>query len=214
MCWLQHAALLRHYPQFLLVVLAALGLVECVAGFRAWGFLRGINGLFLGAAIGLMVCLVLLHSPLMAIVGLIVGGIGGPVLFVTVEPIGAFFVGVSTGASFIWVLSAAIHQPLNGLISTAMAIAGLATAYATVVGGRRAIMILTALAGAQQLAATAMAYLYPDDGQAVVSLPEVGVLLLLAAAGLAIQFATNRAVPQSARTEASNSLPAPSRLHS
>lgn len=193
MCWLQTAELLRHYPPFLLAILAVLGLVECFCGAWAWKFLRGFNGVFAGAFVGALLGLVLLRSPFMAVAGLVAGAVGGAALFATVEFVGTFGVSLATGASSVAVVCEIAHVPLTLTVAIGMAFAGLATAGAAVVGGRRAIVVVTALAGAQQLAAIALAWARPEASAPVFTVGELGIFVALAGLGLAVQW---RDLPQ------------------
>jgi hypothetical protein len=190
MCWLQHAALLRHYPHVLLLLMAALGLVECFFGFRAWGFLRGANGMLVGGLAALLAGIWLLHSPVLAIVGLVLGAVGGAILFATVECVGTFAISFFTGASCTWVLAVAAQVTIGTVVVGVIIAAGMVTAGAAVVGGGRAIIVLTALAGGQQLAAISMAYWYPETAGPVISLPELAIILILAGVGMTVQFFT------------------------
>jgi hypothetical protein len=194
MCWLQNAADLRHLPHFLLMFLALPGLVECFAGFRAWRFLLGLNGVLVGVPAGFFLGLFLLHDPAMALVAVALGAIGGAVIFATVMPVGTFIVAGISGFSFTLSVATLIHVPANTLVSGLALGIGLAAAGIALLALRPAIIVLSILAGAYQLAGVAAAYLYPSETmEARAMVPtQIAVFVVLAAGGLVTQWATNR----------------------
>ncbi|MEI8196702.1 MAG: hypothetical protein WCI73_12460 [Phycisphaerae bacterium] len=192
MCWLFSTTDLWRYPRGVLLVLAVLALVECFAGFRAWRFLLGLNGAILGFCAGVFLGLAT-QSPILLPIVALAGLAGGASLFAMVEPVGMFVFAACTGISLACIWGGATHIPLAVVFPLA-AVAGLLAALACGAVGRGVILILTAIAGAQQISNVAAAYLWsvdaPGNLRGMVGLREVGIFVVLAGAGLAVQYFT------------------------
>ena len=191
MCWLQQSTQLWYYPTFLLYPLLVIACIECFAGYRAWRFLIGLNGGVLGFVVGAVLCM-LLGVPMLVLLGAIAGAIAGVALFVGIVPLGSFVFSLGSAASLAIHLCRIGGIPVHWFMPIA-ASAGLAGAVAAQFVPRPAMIAIAAVAGAQQIAAAWHAYYLPGNSaplQDVVVPSELAAFIILAAAGLLIQFAT------------------------
>ena len=190
MCWLQQSAQLWSYPTFLLVPLMVIGCIECFAGYRAWRFLLGLNGAVLGFVAGAMLSM-LLGAPILMLVGAVAGAVGGAALFVGIAPLGTFIFAFGSMASLTILLAQIGGAPPRWIMPLAGA-AGVAGAAAALAGCRPFMIAIAAVAGAQQIAGAWRAH---DLPRGTLPLPdavtpsEAAAFIVLAAAGLLLQFA-------------------------
>lgn len=193
MCWLQQSAQLWHYPTFLLYPLLVIACIECFAGYRAWRFLIGFSGGVLGFVTGVVLCM-LLGVPMLVLLGACAGAVTGVALFAGVVPLGSFVFILGSIASSVILFGRVVGAPPHPVMAIA-AVAGLAGAVAAIAFCRPAIITVAAVAGAQQITSVWHAYSLPCDSipsPDVVDPSEWSAFIVLATAGLLIQFATSR----------------------
>ena len=194
MCWLCQSAQLWYFPSFLLVPLMLVAGLECFAGYYTWRFLIGLNGAVIGFVAGAMLGM-LLGPPMLVLLGAIAGALGGAALFYRVVPLGSFVFTFSSAGSLAIILGRAAFIPANWLMLVAVG-TGLTSAIVVLTGRRAVMIVIAAIAGAQQIAGAWRAYFLPGD---CVPLPHVippsewAGFVTLAAVGLMVQFATSRA---------------------
>ena len=196
MCWLQQSAQLWYCPTFLLYPLLVIAGIECFAGYYAWRFLIGVNGAVLGFVAGAVVGM-MLGNPMLALLGAFAGAVGGAALFIGILPLGSFVFAFGSAASLAVLLGRVAGLPAVCYVLIA-AIGGVACGLWALSAGRPAIIVLAAIAGAQQIAGVWQAYWLPVDSTPlpdVMAGSEWMIFLALAAAGLFIQFATSHKAP-------------------
>jgi hypothetical protein len=190
MCWLQQSTQLWYWPTFLLIPLSILALVECFAGSWAWRFLLGLNGAVFGFVTGALLC-AMFGAPMLAIVGALAGAVAGAALFAGNAKIGGFIFAFGSGASLTMVVAHSIGTGGTEIMFFS-GCTGLAAAVASLKVWRPAITVITAVAGAHQVASAWRAYHFPRDSVPMLNatdMPELIAFLALAVAGLLVQFA-------------------------
>ncbi|GEM_PF-6514030 len=193
MCWLQQSVQLWYYPTFLLYPLVVIACVECFAGYHAWRFLIGLNGGIIGFVVGAVACL-MLSIPLLSPLAAFAGVIAGVALFAGIVPVGSCVFAWGSVTSLTLLLGRFGGVPVNWLYPVAAA-AGTAGAFAAMTVRRPAMIALTAVAGAHQIVSAWHARSFSSDS---IPLPDVNdpaewaAVIVLAAAGLLIQFTTSR----------------------
>jgi hypothetical protein len=193
MFWVQQSAQLWHYPVFLLPPLLILACIECFAGYRAWQFLIGVNGAILGFVCGAVICM-LLGVPLLVLLGAVAGAFAGIALFLGVTPLGSFVFAFGSAASLAILVARIIGISSNWMMPIAV-VAGLTGAVGVLAGRKPVMIVIAAIAGAQQIVSGWGAYFAPWDSvpvSGVVTPSEWVVFIILSSIGLCIQFATFR----------------------
>jgi hypothetical protein len=193
MCWLQQSAELWRYPTFLLWPLLLIACIECFAGYHAWRFLLGVNGTVLGFIAGAFLG-VLTTMPLLMLLFALAGAVAGAALFANMVPLGSVVFAFGSTASLVILIGRIAGCPQGLHVSLAL-FAGILAAIATLTIRRPVMIVLAAIAGAQQIAVAWTAWRLPPDAIPLfncVSPAEWKLFLVLAPLGLLIQFVTSR----------------------
>jgi hypothetical protein len=208
MCWLHQSAQLWTYPSFLLVPLMILGCIECFAGYRAWRFLLGVNGAVLGFAAGAMLG-VTSGTVALVVIGALGGALMGAGLFAGIVPVGSCVFAFASAASLTSLVGHIAGSPVHLMVPIAVA-AGLGGALAAILACRPFMIVLAAVAGAQQLASAWCAYYAPYDRAPLtdeLTFSEFAGFMTLAAVGMLLQFSTSPAASALAAKQEEMRLP-------
>jgi hypothetical protein len=184
------------------LVLIALGLISCFAGYRLFRVLLALYGFALGAGLGaVMASSFAGEQLLLTLAGAAIGGLAGAVLMVVLYFVGVFGMGAVAGALLVNLLAGAVGfdipivllfvvAPIGGLL--AMLLQRVAIVLATALAGAWAVIgVGAALVGGPSVPLTTV-YGRPGIWHGA-DLPYLGSLILwlaLAAAGTLVQLLT------------------------
>jgi hypothetical protein len=184
------------------LLLIALGLITCFAGYRLFRVLLAVYGFALGAGLGAVMASSFADGQLLlTLAGAVLGGLAGAVLMVVLYFVGVFGVGTVAGALLVNLLAGAVGVDVPILV---LFVAGPIGGLLAMLVQRVAIVLATALAGAWAVVGSGAALvggpsvplttLYGRPGiWHSADLPYLGSLLLwlaLAAAGTTVQLLT------------------------